>query len=674
MEDSQNYGTVFNITYQILKSHSHTSEENIALEFGENDLTESGERVSLSKIYTRWNSICYKVNTTRKVDFSKTIVKLKTLHPRTIKVTEYFFTSEENSYGLTFNKFMEGKVFSTQLTGGNWKEIDLSAEKNRNLECNKESFFEYVASKLTEINFQKCNYTCLRTTLPNEHYPICDNNEEWYYNIMNGNTSATEDDCAWGVVRDLIKEKITSDEHLTTCITTGFKGQIMVENVDDHAINELGVQYKFALPLTAQVHQEVFIIDTIDLVGSVGGTLGLFIGFSFFNLINCLMGYIGKHLADRIKLFNAFLVSVEWLLYYSLMAIAIWFSWGVLDKFYTQDKGVQQYEEKIEAHPTIVICMGSLKYQSDFKIKYGLNPYDLGKINWIYAEEEIVLAMGTNHLETFEEDVILTKIHTRYNGICYAINTTRKVDEIETNVEIMPSSSFVNVPKIISVIFTSEKNSYGIIQNSWRDGESYILQTSFGKFKEIDLTVEKNIHLQCRDESFYEYIASRLPSEDIFEKCNDSCLMTSLPNDPYPICPYYKEWIDKDTKEKESNCNWNVIKDFIQNVTVEQEDLKTCVTTKYLGEIMKERDNSGHTLILDRDDNNARIYYKFRLPQNAKVYEEYLITDTITLIGSVGGTLGLFIGFSISNVVSYIMDFFKNKPLLKKMKHRSEVS
>ena len=106
-----------------------------------------------------------------------------------------------------------------------------------------------------------------------------------------------------------------------------------------------------------------------------------------------------------------------------------------------------------------------------------------------------------------------------------------------------------------------------------------------------------------------------------------------------------------------------------QNVTVEQEDLKTCVTTKYLGEIMKERDNS--QLILEWGDRNARIYYKFRLPQNAKVYEEYLITDTITLIGSVGGTLGLFIGFSISNVVSYIMDFFKNKPLLKKMKQRS---
>ena len=70
----------------------------------------------------------------------------------------------------------------------------------------------------------------------------------------------------------------------------------------------------------------------------------------------------------------------------------------------------------------------------------------------------------------------------------------------------------------------------------------------------------------------------------------------------------------------------------------------------------------------------ARIVYKFALPLKTKVHEEYLITDGFTLFGSLGGTLGLFIGFSISNVVSYIMDFFKNKPLLKKMKHRSEVS
>ena len=89
----------------------------------------------------------------------------------------------------------------------------------------------------------------------------------------------------------------------------------------------------------------------------------------------------------------------------------------------------------------------------------------------------------------------------------------------------------------------------------------------------------------------------------------------------------------------------------IQNITINEEHLKTCVTTQYLGKIEAEYDS-----VL----NYAVILYKFALPLKAKVYEEYLITDGITLIGSVGGTLGLFIGFSVSNVVYFIVDFFKS--------------
>ena len=56
----------------------------------------------------------------------------------------------------------------------------------------------------------------------------------------------------------------------------------------------------------------------------------------------------------------------------------------------------------------------------------------------------------------------------------------------------------------------------------------------------------------------------------------------------------------------------------------------------------------------------ASIVNKLDLPLKSKVYEEYLITDGITLVGSVGGTLGLFIGFSISNFVYSIMNFFQS--------------
>ena len=39
-----------------------------------------------------------------------------------------------------------------------------------------------------------------------------------------------------------------------------------------------------------------------------------------------------------------------------------------------------------------------------------------------------------------------------------------------------------------------------------------------------------------------------------------------------------------------------------------------------------------------------------------KVQEEYLIYDEVGLIGSVGGTFGMFIGFSFANIVSLILN------------------
>ena len=46
------------------------------------------------------------------------------------------------------------------------------------------------------------------------------------------------------------------------------------------------------------------------------------------------------------------------------------------------------------------------------------------------------------------------------------------------------------------------------------------------------------------------------------------------------------------------------------------------------------------------------------------VYEEYLIYDGLGLIGSVGGTLGMCVGFSFSSVINSIvsfLSFIKNK-------------
>ena len=46
------------------------------------------------------------------------------------------------------------------------------------------------------------------------------------------------------------------------------------------------------------VYEEVLILDEIGLVGSLGGSLGLFVGFSFFGYVTPLLELLFDELAD----------------------------------------------------------------------------------------------------------------------------------------------------------------------------------------------------------------------------------------------------------------------------------------------------------------------------------------------------------------------------------------
>ena len=157
INDSFNYGIEFNFIYQT--NPGEATEKEILLEIGENDLSSSKENVVLTMLHTRWNSLCYKINTTRRVDHSNTAIVLNTSGSKKIEKAKFFFTADDNSYGVTYNKFMDGKAFSTELVGGEWKEIYLSVEKNINWACSKESFFKRVALNLS-IAKSVCEQLC----------------------------------------------------------------------------------------------------------------------------------------------------------------------------------------------------------------------------------------------------------------------------------------------------------------------------------------------------------------------------------------------------------------------------------------------------------------------------------------------------------------------------------
>ena len=80
--------------------------------------------------------------------------------------------------------------------------------------------------------------------------------------------------------------------------------------------------------------------------------------------------------------------------------------------------------------------------------------------------------------------------------------------------------------------------------------------------------------------------------------------------------------------------------------------LKKCTKFEYKGKFEAT----------DRWHSNPRIVdiWYWLSSKKIKVYEEYLVYDTENVIGYIGGTLGLFIGFSFQNVLYGGLTFLEN--------------
>ena len=101
---------------------------------------------------------------------------------------------------------------------------------------------------------------------------------------------------------------------------------------------------------------------------------------------------------------------------------------------------------------------------------------------------------------------------------------------------------------------------------------------------------------------------------------------------------------------------------------------KSSTTFDISGTIDVEKQNKSH------QSYEKLFYFTIAAPGVMKVSEEYLIYDFIGAVGSIGGTLGLFIGFSFANVSSFLFNLMKDfmnpakeeEELSEKVKHDKE--
>ena len=202
------------------------------------------------------------------------------------------------------------------------------------------------------------------------------------------------------------------------------------------------------------------------------------------------------------------------------------------------------------------------------------------------------------------------------------------------------------LPYEIGIDFNiSYSNSYGITLDKYFDGR--ISQIDFPRELEnlgVQLKTEKRINSNsktpCRKESFYECFENRFLKNGI-GKCINFCSPISLPNNKIPLC------INLD----DMKCANEIFLKVFQNITRNEcprpcESIGYSVQNQWMGQA--------------KNTHLFRFVYEFLINEHLQVYEEYLIYNTINLVGSVGGTLGIFVGFSLKDFFSKILNIIQN--------------
>ena len=119
--------------------------------------------------------------------------------------------------------------------------------------------------------------------------------------------------------------------------------------------------------------------------------------------------------------------------------------------------------------------------------------------------------------------------------------------------------------------------------------------------------------------------------------------------------PYDKNLTCENLQEQQ--CSFENFNMYISNCS------KPCTIIQYTGRVdFWDDDNS------NIEDSSFTLYLRFSLPLTSKVNQEYIIFDIFGLIGTVGGTFGIFIGFSCRdflNLTTNILNKFEHQTLTR---------
>ena len=387
------------------------------------------------------------------------------------------------------------------------------------------------------------------------------------------------------------------------------------------------------------------------------------------------------------KIVSRFRQILEWGIYFGLMIYCYFVVSNSLDEYMEGRTSFRTHLEPLTYadQPTFTVCFdhiqtNGLVYGEDFYIAVILEEADTSLFLEIQTGDGYQEHGNSTHryslqlLTTGNDCFKISQVsaHSHDSTSAYLPSDELKADAPE-NYDLSKFSVFIfmffdktRAPKEATLYVTSEANAYGAVfgnGGAFNEGVVNPITLKKGvlfKIEVVEVKLFEFIEETCVKESHYQCLAAKLNQTQTCSQYGPPCSLLSLPTSEhirqFPPCDL--------SKHGQSDCNYRVLMDLFKRDCRGKHEVSCKI--KEFEVIDDEKDEE------PKDLGNFLFSYSFgrkmlsvrgeRIAGQKQgnvyktVHHQYYIYTSFALVGNIGGTLGLLIGFSFSGSITWVID------------------
>ena len=370
------------------------------------------------------------------------------------------------------------------------------------------------------------------------------------------------------------------------------------------------------------------------------------------------------------------LAFVNAVLYIGLVIVCVTVFFGdVIEKYSNRVKGYQIIEDKTEEIPApdVTFCFEP-SVKADVKKFYGLvesfivfDP-NVTKLNGSFeeifhnlsyrlnedftistppsweTENSVILEEGLNTVKILENEVEIEirKVPTLGLGLCYTLLSKANISQsnsLNLGIEIKNDD-------IISLeMFLNSNMDYpGIIFSQWFNLNPYKKKMKLEKLSKVEVTEIHRKFLEGNTDHFFKCFGNFIKDSLLQNRCL-----------PYILDGYWQILANESKK-----CE-KIIDEIESFSTVQQMGRLYQKANAKCGKLTQKIHYEAEVAELPFDLKNKAVIRISGAVSPKRTIKEYLIYNIGDVIGTLGGSLGLFVGFSFFGVLSECLKFISNK-------------